>query len=76
MRERKVQVSVALPEHVDSCITAMAEKAGLRKSAYIRQILRRYVQYVETRDDPTAPPVDWDIEKFYLAIRGGEGERR
>ena len=67
MREKKVPVSVLLPEHVDNCIKKLAKESGRTKSAYIRQILRRYKEYIETRDDPEAKPVDWDIDKFYTA---------
>ena len=67
MREKKVPVSVLLPEHVDNCIKELAKESGRTKSAYIRQILRRYKEYIETRDDLEAKPINWDIDKFYLA---------
>lgn len=67
MHTKKISVSVLIPEHINEKIKELAKTSHRTKSAYIRQILRRYVEYVETRDDPDAKPVDWDIDKFYLA---------
>ena len=66
MGTKKVPISLLLPEHINEKLKELAKASHRTRSAYIRQILRRYMQYVETRDNPEAKPVDWDIDKFYL----------
>ena len=61
MRTKKVSVSVLLPETVNEKIKEFAARSGRTRSAYIRQILRRYIRYMETRDDPDAGEMDWEI---------------
>ena len=61
MRTKKVSVSVLLPETVNEKIKEFTARSGRTRSAYIRQILRRYIRYMETRDDPDAGEMDWEI---------------
>ena len=61
MRGKKVTVSVLLSWELNEKLKALAAGCGRTRSAYIRQILRRYLRYVETRDDPEGPRVDWEI---------------
>ena len=61
MRTKKVSVSVLLPETVNEKIKEFATRSGRTRSAYIRQILRRYIRYMETKDDPDAGEMDWEI---------------
>ena len=44
---------------------------GKISMAYEEKILRRYLQYVETRDDPSAEKVDWDFDKIWRRIPSG-----
>ena len=60
MRTKKVSVSVLLPETVNEKIKEFAARSGRTRSAYIRQILRRYIRYMETKDDADATAVDWE----------------
>ena len=61
MRTKKVSVSVLLPETVNEKLKEFAARSGRTRSAYIRQILRRYIRYMETKDDADATAVDWEI---------------
>ena len=61
MRTKKVSVSVLLPETVNEKIKEFAARSGRTRSAYIRQILRRYIRYMDTKDDADATAVDWEI---------------
>ena len=61
MRTKKVSVSVLLPETVNEKIKEFAARSGRTRSAYIRQILRRYIRYMETKEDADATAVDWEI---------------
>ena len=61
MRTKKVSVSVLLPETVNEKIKEFAARSGRTRSAYIREILRRYIRYMETKDDADATAVDWEI---------------
>ena len=49
MRTKKVSVSVLLPETVNEKIKEFAARSGRTRSAYIRQILRRYPVYGDKR---------------------------
>ena len=57
----KSTITILLPEELKAQLTALAAAGSYNRSAYVRQILRRYVQYVETRNNPDGPAVDWDI---------------
>ena len=61
MRRKKKAVTVLMPEELCALLTALARDRGRTRSAYIRQILRRYIRYMETRDDPDAGGFDWEI---------------
>ena len=61
MRREKVSISVLVPRELREKLTALAAESGRTRAGYIRQILRRYLQYVETKDDPDGPRVDWEI---------------
>ena len=54
-------VSVAIPTEMRDRLDALAEETNRSRAGYIRQILRRYFRYLDTRDDPDGPRVDWDI---------------
>ena len=60
MRRKKKAVTVLMPEELCALLTSLTRDRGTR-SAYIRQILRRYIRYMETRDDPDAGGFDWEI---------------
>ena len=74
MSGEKVSVSVVLTKEINEKLKELARRSRRSKSAYIRQILRRYIQYVETRDEPSAEKVDWDIDKFWCIASPGESE--
>ena len=61
MRRERVSISVLVPRELREKLTALAAESGRTRAGYIRQILRRYLQYVETKDDPGGPRVDWEI---------------
>ena len=61
MRREKVTISVLVPRELREQLTALAAESGRTRAGYIRQILRRYLQYLETKDDPGGPQVDWEI---------------
>ena len=62
MNRKKVTVSIVLPEEIDEKLRRLAWESHRTRSAYIRQILRKYVQYMETKDDPHAKPMNWAID--------------
>ena len=62
MREKKVPVCVSLPKEISEKLTELARETHRTRSAYIRQVLRRYIKYVETCDDPDAPSIEWKVE--------------
>ena len=70
----KVSVSVVLTKEINEKLKELAQRSRRSKSAYIRQILRRYIQYVEARDAPSAEKVDRDIDKFWCIAPPGEPE--
>lgn len=59
---KKVRFSLLLPENIDAKIRRLAEDSGRTRSAYVRQILRRYIKYMETKDTPEGVDVDWEIK--------------
>ena len=61
MRREKVSISVLVPRELREKLTALAAESGRTRAGYIRQILRRYLRYMETRDDPDAGEMDWEI---------------
>ena len=61
MRRNKKPVTVLMPQELRDALTKFAQDSGRTRSAYIRQILRRYIRYMETRDDPDAGEMDWEI---------------
>ena len=72
MCRKKVTVSIVLTEEISEKLTVLARRSGRSRSAYIRQVLRRYIQYVETKDTPNAKKVDWDIDRFRFILPPGE----
>ncbi len=61
MRRERVSISVLVPRELREKLTALAAESGRTRAGYIRQILRRYLQYLETKDDPDGPRVNWEI---------------
>ena len=61
MRRNKKTVTVLMPQELWDALTKFAQDRGRTRSACIRQILRRYLRYMETRDDPDAGEMDWEI---------------
>lgn len=61
MDRKKVSISFLLPEDMDERIKKLASDTHRSKSGYIRQILRRYLRYLDAKKDPGADPIDWDI---------------
>ena len=55
-RGPKKTVSMLLPMKVYEPLKALADADGRPLSAYIRQILRRYIRYMQTHQEP---PWDW-----------------
>ena len=76
MRKNKISVSITLTEEVNDKLKALAKSSGRSRSAYIRQILRRYIQYVETKDSPRAQPVNWDLDKPWTIAPSGVPEEQ
>ena len=62
MGKRLVASSIWLPKEMNEAVKKLAAESNRSKSAYIRQILQRYLQYLETKKDPKVRPVDWDIQ--------------
>ena len=58
MKEKSVPISLTLPESVCQRIDQLAAGCGWNRSRYIRQIVRRYLRYL---DKPEALPRDWQI---------------
>lgn len=61
MQENKVTVSVLLPEAINEKLKTLAAANGRTKSAYIRQILRRYLHYLEAKSDAEKAEMDWEV---------------
>ena len=61
MPSEKVSISLLVRKEEDQRLRALAALCGRTKSAYIRQIIRRYFRYLDTWDSPEGPAVDWDI---------------
>ena len=61
MRREEVSISVLVPREPREKLTGLAAESGRTRAGYIRQILRRYLHYLETKDDPGGPRVDWEI---------------
>ena len=57
----KSTITILMPEELKAQLTALAAASSRNRSAYVRQILRRYIQYMETKNNPDGPAVDWDI---------------
>ena len=57
----KSAVTILMPDELKEQLTVLAAESGRTRAAYIRQILRRYLQYLETKDDPGGPKVNWEI---------------
>ena len=74
MKRKKVLVSVMLPEELEQKLRSLALESKRPRSAYIRQILRKHIQYVETKDDPEAEPVDWEMDQWAYAAPSGVSE--
>lgn len=62
MTEKKVQGGILAPEHINETLKIMAGKTHRTKSAYIRQILRRYVECLEKKEEPGKRFREWDID--------------
>ena len=76
MNRKKVLISVMLPEEMEQKLRSLALESNRSRSAYIRQILRKYVQYVETKDDPEARPVNWEMDQWTYSAPSGVPERQ
>lgn len=61
MRGNKVTVSVLLPEAINEKLKTLAAANGRTKSAYIRQILRRYLRYLEAESGTERAEMDWEV---------------
>ncbi len=61
MKEKSIPVHLTLPEHVYERIDRLAAETGRSKCRYIRQIVRRYLEYLDKLDQPDASPVNWRI---------------
>ena len=68
MYRKKVAVSLLMTEEMNERFRELARKSGRSKSAYIRQVLRRYIEYLDTRDDPNAEPINWDIDQCWYFV--------
>lgn len=74
MNRKKVPVSVMLPEEIDQKLRRLAWESHRTRSAYICQILRKYVQYMETKDNPHAKPMNWAIDDWKYSTPPGVPE--
>lgn len=68
MYRKKVTVSILITEEMNERLKALAQGSRKSKAAYIRQILWRYVEYLDTRDDPNAKPINWDIDRCWHCV--------
>ena len=68
MYRKKVTVSLLMTEEMNERFRELARKSGRSKSAYIRQVLRRYIEYLDTRDNPNAKPINWDIDRCWYCV--------
>ena len=62
MREKAIPVYLSLPEHVNERIDQLAEETGRSTCKYIRQIIRKYLKYLDQADQTDAPPLDWRVD--------------
>lgn len=76
MDKKKVPVSVMLPEEIDQKLRSLALASNRSRSAYIRQILRKYIRYTETKDNPEAEPVNWDMDQWMHTVPTGVPEEK
>ena len=72
MKERPVPAYLSLPESLYQRIDQLARENGRSKCKYIRQIIRRYLRYLDRREDPDAPPVQWEIESLQVLLNPSE----
>ena len=68
MPRKKVMVSLLMTEEMNERFKELAQKSKRSKAAYIRQVLRRYIEYLDTRDDPNAKPINWDIDRCWYFV--------
>ena len=61
MRGKKVTVSVLVPAEINEKLVALAAANSRSKSAYIRQILRRYLRYLEAESAADRAEMDWEV---------------
>lgn len=61
-RRKSIPVYLSLTEEVYNRIDRLAVETGRSKCRYIRQIIRRYLEYLDKLDQPDAEPVDWWID--------------
>ena len=64
MHGKKVAVSVLLTEEMAEKVGRLAKESHRSRSAYMRQVLRKYIQCMETKDDPEAEPVNWEMDQW------------
>ena len=62
MKSKSIPVYLTLTEQAYERIDRLSVEAGRSKCRYIRQIIRRYLEYLDKLDQPGAEPVDWRID--------------
>lgn len=61
MERKMVPVYLKLPEEMSKRIDQLAKEGGYSRCAYVRQIVRRYLVYLDHQDDPMERPIDWTV---------------
>ena len=61
MSEKKVHISLILPVELNERFKVLAAESYRTKSAYIRQVLRRYLQYLDHLETGDEAEIDWRI---------------
>ena len=62
MPRELVPVYIQLPKETNQRIIELARTHGYSKSAYIRQIIRIYLLYLDRKANPEREPiVDWEV---------------
>ena len=62
MKQKPIPVYLTLPEPIYQQVDQLAREHKRSKCRYIRQIIRRYLEYLDKADKPDAPPVNWKID--------------
>jgi len=62
MQKNLVPIHLRLTEEEKQRIGQLAQETGHSRCAYIRQIVRGYLRYLDEYDDPEKNPMDWKVK--------------